>query len=91
MLPTLAYFFKGGNKVVDLALINFYFGAKDALRYVLHKLTEEDYPFAYFNQTGPITEDLMKGINAISTGSRWINWYNWTGKYTEKDLLLPLY
>ena len=84
-------YFKTGNKSVDVALIEFYFGDQDGLRYVFHKLAEEDYPFIYFHQSGPMTEELLKGVNSILVGSRWVNWYNWTGKYTEKDLLLPFY
>jgi hypothetical protein len=84
-------YFKTPNKVAYVALIEFFFGSRDALQYVLYELAKENYPFAYFHQTGFITESLLKSINAILAGLRSINWYNWTGTYTERDILLPLY
>lgn len=47
-------YFKSSDKCVDVPLVEFYFGSSDRLRYAIHKINSEGYPFIYSINLDPL-------------------------------------
>lgn len=82
-------YFKSIDRQVNIAMMQFFIRPSIA---VFHKLVSEvDSPLIYFYELAQLTPAFFRSIGASLAGVRWLNWYNWTGKYSPSQVLLPIF